>query len=235
MKRVVVVLLVVMSVLICFACGGDISSSLVDRDGVSLSDGYSTSNSGKEVVENKAGETKNDNAKSTKNAKGSKEIASRIKKIFEKEKVKGLMQNGGSSNVREFIINSFEKVGGNKLESQKSKFPDIPFDNLKFASDEDAYNWLANNMTIIVKIGVESGELDQETIDGINESLRETGESFTSINVSKNMSDADIEKLCIWWLDYFDRVFDNAATKENGDFAYAMGLRMFLGFLGIPS
>ena len=238
MKKLLIVVLSLVMVLNLIACG-DFS---LDKNASGLSEGvfaeyqqsFNENNSGSVSAKSKSEEPKKVDLKQ-KNSKSSKELASRIKKIFEKEKVKELMRNGGSSNVREFIINSFEKVGDDKVNSLKNQYPDLSFDNLKFKNDDDAYNYLANNMKYIVKAGVQSGSLDQETIDGVTSSVKESGKSIADIKVSKNMSDADIEKLCIWWLDYFDRVFDNAATKENGDFAYAMGLMMFLGFLGIPS
>ena len=97
-----------------------------------------------------------------------------------------------------------------------AKFPELSLENSTFENDETTYKWLTSSLKIVIKNLIDSGEITQEQVDSYKGYTKILGITFPEVEIKKGMSDDDIEKLCLAFLDIADKFTEPETLKIIG-------------------
>ena len=130
----------------------------------------------------------------------------RLKNILRKEAVKKFLTIEDES-VEAYL----EKIFSNITEETKIKigavYPSLSFDGLN--SIENIYKFLSDMIKAEVKSGVDSDAITNDAIESIRFQFAPFGITIPEMNVYRNMSEEELDKVCLQTLDVIDQITDS--------------------------
>ena len=141
------------------------------------------------------------------------EMISQIKMLLQKDVFKSLL-NGKtiSEAISDEIKNMTEEAKTNVTE----RIPGISLDLKNFENDAKTYDWIKDTIKKAIKESIEKGELNQEVINNYKRPLKLLGITIPDVEIKEGMSDSEIEKFCMAFLDVVDKFTEPAVLKILG-------------------
>ena len=140
-----------------------------------------------------------------------------IKKDELTKKIENLFKpvlNGKS--ISQLLSEELSKMSDEDKKYLENQYPQISLDNSNFENDEKTYVWLSKIVRILLKYSIDNGYLTQKQIDEYKGYLSFLGIKISDVEIKKEMSDADIEKLSIAFVDILDKISNPTILKILG-------------------
>lgn len=206
MKNFIALLLVVTMALTSFSCSNTTNTSQTSNNKT-----QETSNISETTIN--ANESTSKTNETTESSTNDAELVSKIKKLCNKEVVKTAL-NGKT--IIQLVSEEINKLTEEEKKDATKNYPEMSFDQSNFANDEKTYIWLSKGLKVMIKDSIERGELTQSMVNEYKGYLTLMGVSLPNVEIKKGMTDADIEKLSLAFVDVADRVTEPAVLKLMG-------------------
>ena len=141
------------------------------------------------------------------------ELTKKIENLFKKDVFKPVL-NGNS--ISQLLSEELSKMSDEDKKYLENQYPQISLDNSNFENDEKTYVWLSKIVRILLKYSIDNGYLTQKQIDEYKGYLSFLGIKISDVEIKKEMSDADIEKLSIAFVDILDKISNPTILKILG-------------------
>ena len=141
-------------------------------------------------------------------------IKSKVKDICNKDTIKSLLKG---KKINEGLKEVWENFSDKELAIINGSLKDLglSIDEKVFNSEEETYDFISDSLFDGVKEGVKKGFINNETLKQMR-FLSFIGIKIPNIDISKDMSDEDIETLCFLYLDIADKFTEPAVLKIFG-------------------
>lgn len=150
---------------------------------------------------------------STINISNKDELTEKIERIFQKDVIKEALDG---KQISEVLKDAFAKLPNDSKKYIQQNYPEIPLDLSNFSNDEKTYHWLSIVVKAVIKNAINKGELSQEFIDEYKNYLSVLGISVPNIEIKKGMSDDEIEKLSLTFVDIIEKLANPTILKLLG-------------------
>ncbi len=141
------------------------------------------------------------------------ELTKKIENLFKKDVFKPVL-NGKS--ISQLLSEELSKMSEEDKKYIENQYPQISLDKSNFENDEKTYVWLSKIVRILLKDSIDNGYLTQKQIDEYKGYLSFLGIKISDVEIKKEMSDADIEKLSIAFVDILDKISNPTILKILG-------------------
>ncbi len=130
----------------------------------------------------------------------------RLKNILKKNAVKKFLTIEDES-VDEYLKKIFSDITEETKMKIGAIYPSLSFEGLN--SIENIYKFLSDMIKAEVKSGVDSDIITNDAIESIRFQFAPLGITIPEINVSRNMSEEELDKVCLHILDAIDQITDS--------------------------
>lgn len=139
-------------------------------------------------------------------------LPAKLRDLGKKDSIKKFLSIEDES-VGEFFKKSLESMTEEARNNLESMYPNIFKDGIKFDTVEEIYKALADFIKNEVKFAIDHDEITNESINQAKLPLTVFGINVPEINVTHDMPDEELEKLCLVFADALDKISDSFALS----------------------
>ncbi len=139
-------------------------------------------------------------------------LAGRLRDLGKKDSIKKFLSIEDES-VGEYFKKSLESMTEEARKSLENMYPNIFKKGMKFDTIEEIYKALSDFIKNEVKFAIDHDEITNESIKQAKLPLTVFGINVPEINVEHDMSDSELEKLCVVFADALDKISDTFALS----------------------
>lgn len=139
-------------------------------------------------------------------------LPAKLRDLGKKDSIKKFLSIEDES-VGEFFKKSLDSMTDEARKNLENMYPNIFKDGIKFDTVEEIYKALADFIKNEVKFAIDHDEITNESINQAKLPLTVFGINVPEINVTHDMPDEELEKLCLVFADALDKISDSFALS----------------------
>ena len=139
-------------------------------------------------------------------------LPAKLRDLGKKDSIKKFLSIEDES-VGEYFKKSLESMTDDVRKNLENMYPNIFKDGIKFDTVEEIYKALADFIKNEVKFAIDHDEITNESINQAKLPLTVFGINVPEINVTHDMPDEELEKLCLVFADALDKISDSFALS----------------------
>ena len=139
-------------------------------------------------------------------------LPAKLRDLGKKDSIKKFLSIEDDS-VGEFFKKSLESMTDEARKNLENMYPNIFKDGIKFDTVEEIYKAFADFIKNEVKFAIDHDEITNESINQAKLPLTVFGINVPEINVTHDMPDEELEKLCLIFADALDKISDTFALS----------------------